>query len=257
MRGRLLASAFVFLLLSGLTTSALAQETDPEAEDTARARTLFSEGIALAADEQFADAADHFRAAYAIHPTPAIAYNLAAALVKLDLLLEASELVRSVLGDSESPAQVRQLAEGLRPQIEERMARLTVSVDGDLAGAEVQVDRRTMREGELGVAFPMDPGDHVVTATREGDVLEEQAVTLDVGGSAEVTLAASTWPAPVQEQITVEPPAEEPSPPFYSTWWFWTIVGVAVAGAAVAIVFAASGTEDAVAGNANPGVITF
>jgi hypothetical protein len=242
-------------LLAGLATPASAQETDPEAEDTARARTLFSEGVALAAEEQFADAADRFRAAYAIHPTPAIAYNLAAALVKLDLLLEASELVRSVMNDPESTAQVRELAQGLRPQIDERMARLTVNVDGDIGNAGVRVDQREMRTEELGVPFPMDPGVHVVAAVRDGEVLEEQEVTLEVAGSAEVTLSASTWPAEEEEVVDVPPP--EPSAPFYATWWFWTIVGLAVAGGTVAIILAASGTEDPVVGNATPGVITF
>jgi hypothetical protein len=253
MRSSLLA--IVLAAVAGLTTTASAQETDPEAEDTARARTLFSEGVALAAEEEFADAADRFRAAYAIHPTPAIAYNLAAALVKLDLLLEASELVRSVTNDPESSPQVRQLAEALRPQIDERMARLTVRVDGDIGSARVNVDEREMRNQELGVPFPMDPGDHVVAAVRNGEVLEQQPVTLEVAGSAEVTLAASTWPPEEEEIVDVPPP--EPGPAFYETWWFWTIVGLAVVGGTVAVILAASGTEDPVAGNATPGVVTF
>jgi len=36
------------------------------------------------------------------------------------------------------------------------------------------------------------------------------------------------------DQIPVEPVAEVKKAPFYKTWWFWTIIGVAVVGAGTA-----------------------
>lgn len=46
-----------------------------------------------------------------------------------------------------------------------------------------------------------------------------------------VTGVADDVPVPLDDAIPPERPAEVKKAPFYKTWWFWTIIGVAVVGA--------------------------
>ena len=68
-----------------------------ELEQSAAARALFQEGLAFAQEEKFEEAADRFRRAHALRPTPTISYNLAAALSRTGNVVESSELLRHVL----------------------------------------------------------------------------------------------------------------------------------------------------------------
>jgi len=241
------------LVLVSTATPAAAQS----AQDTARARSLFSEGVELAASAEFEEAASRFRAAYAIRPAPAIAYNLAAALVELDELLEASELVRQVKSSDESDEDLRERADLVQVLIDERLSRLTVTVEGNIGDVTLAVDGHALSSGELGIPIPMDPGSHAVVVARDGAELERRHAELARGESGWVAFDALAWVV-APEPAPPPPPPPPPGPSFYETWWFWTIVGVVVVtGVTIAVIAAASGDADAYMGNFNPAVLTF
>jgi hypothetical protein len=74
------------------------------------ARRLFSEGLADVDAQRWAEAADHFAGAYALSPTPEIAYNLASALIRTGDLAQASRLLTRVTDDAEARPDVREAA---------------------------------------------------------------------------------------------------------------------------------------------------
>src|SRR5690349_21617960 len=88
---RFLQSARVlsFLLATLLTNAALAQKS----HETALARALFEEGVALADKGDWSAAADRFGRAYELKPTAGIAFNWSSALTKTGKLVQASELL--------------------------------------------------------------------------------------------------------------------------------------------------------------------
>ncbi len=237
------------VLLASLPLRAHAQDD----MGTERARELFTEGIGLAEESNFSEAALRFREAYALVPSPNIAYNLAVALVELGEITEASALVETVLTDEEADEGIRQLATGLRERIAGRAAHLRISLSGPRGDAEVHLDDRTLGEEALGTSIEVDPGAHVVLAERQGTILERQEVTAEAGQNVDVTLDPSTWPGN-------EPPPPPPSESIFGKWWFWAIVGgaVLVVGAGVAIgIAAASGPEGPLDGNTSPTVLRF
>lgn len=77
-------------------------------------------------------------------------------------------------------------------------------------------------------------------------------LTLPVGGSAQPTQNPASMP--VASQGTQElPPMQEAEiiqerKPYYKKWWFWGLVGAAVAGVAAGVAVATSGSEPAPTG---------
>lgn len=120
---------------------------------------------------------------------------------------------------------------------------IQVSGDGD-----DQVDLRF-------VMFDVATGEHspalvgpVATAfgSLEGGVQQLVSQGLAVGLS-EAAAATDEERIPAQGEPTPIRGTADPAPPFYETWWFWTIVGVVVVGGVTAGIIAgvsASGGED-------------
>jgi hypothetical protein len=85
------------------------------------ARRLFSEGLADVDAQRWTEATDHFAGAYALSPTPEIAYNLASALMRIGELAQASRLLTRVSDDAAARPEVREAARA-------RLAELTPPV---------------------------------------------------------------------------------------------------------------------------------
>jgi hypothetical protein len=88
-----------FLLASLLTSSALGQVNPQGGHEVALARALFEEGITLADRGDWTGAADRFGRAHSLKPTSGTAFNWASALAETGQLMQASELLESVIRD--------------------------------------------------------------------------------------------------------------------------------------------------------------
>jgi len=225
-----------------------------DARETAQARALYEEGVAAAESEQWALAADRFERAQSLRPSAATAYNLAAALDHLGRLVEAAEVLRAMLRDESTPAQVRTAANTSLARIEPRIATLTIHVSGASDDTRIVLDGVPLKPLQLDVGIPVDPGMHVIAAWRDRTSLEEKSVTAAEGTSTELTLAipaevpasaaATTRAAPdltVPTATSIAPTTTPTTPSRHarrddsvlSQWWFWTAVGLVVGGAAV------------------------
>jgi hypothetical protein len=245
LRRRLPTAAIVVATVVALLATAGASSAQEAGIDrTAAARALFEEGLALLDAERWEDAADRFQRALALRPSPQITYNLTTALIPLGRLVRASELLRQVSLDPTASSEVRQAAEARRAQIVPRIASLIIVAPGDLATAEVTVDERPLDAVLVGVAVPVDPGRHVVTARRRGvelvrrDIvlLDGEDVEVDLGqplegeapdGGLEAGLDGDSSPAGAGER------GGRRSSNIARQWWFWTIIGAVVVGGAV------------------------
>lgn len=265
---RSLSRALVTLALFACTAVAYAQEPEGERAHKTAARELFAEGIELVDAERWTEAEDRFRRALAFRASPVIAFNLASVLAKQAQLTEASELLHGVLRDPEAPVSVREPAAALLAELEPRLAKLTVEVQGAAPGDSITLDGRELRDAELGVALPIDPGVHSLVALREEERIVSDSVTVAEGSSERVLLdlpaleADLASPPPVAHAATSDPytepweaPAEESDGG--GSWLLWTGVGVGAVAVAVLAVVIATGsaktkTEEPFAGDFEP-----
>jgi hypothetical protein len=95
-------------------------------------------------------------------------------------------------------------------------AHVTVNVDD----AELVVDGAAATPDPDGVLRGLEPGEHVLVVTAEGYGRVEQRFDVERGETTELAVSLTRAEVRMVEQ-----------PPVYRRWWFWTILGVVVAGA--------------------------
>jgi tetratricopeptide (TPR) repeat protein len=244
------AAGFVLfsVSLALVATTARAQPAD-DADATARARTLFTDGVALAQSGSYGEAEAHFRQALALHDAPTIRYNLASVLFEQHEYAEAHELAAALLADGTIPDSVRQPTTALETQIEAASALVSFEVPTGVLG-EVQLDDAPIAEPAQATAVA--PGHHVARVVADGTTTAQVEFDATAGEHATIALVAAA-----AEPASSASPAE--SGDLTQQWWFWTAIGGGVVVVAVAIgVGVAVANNDAmtpVSGNFMPGVI--
>lgn len=250
-------SLLVPLVLLGWLHRASAQSP----QETALARTLFQEGVALADRSDWTGAADRFERAYSLKPTPGIAFNWASALAETGALLHAQELLLRVQRDPSADVQLRHESESALAALEPRIARLRVQLQGEPSDdTVVLVDDRPWPRAAWGIASPLDPGAHTVVLRQADRDLAREHLTLRDGERRDLTLSLELAPEPSLDATAS--PSDVTSTrrrPLYKSWVFWTAVGAVAAGGVVtAVVLANRAGERApspVMGNATPGIL--
>jgi hypothetical protein len=241
-------TALVALLLSALAGSlvslraapAFADDGDapgaatpPRMDNRARAQQLFDSALADAEAGNLASACPKFLASQEADPKTSTLLNLASCYEKngqtasaWGAFREAEGLARKVArADWESAA--RSHAEALEP----KLVRLTIQVpeQSRVPGLVVVRDGAKLGAGEWGVAIPVDPGEHVVSASALGRAPWETRTS--------VREASGTVAIPMLEALAPEmtPPPPPPDVQVGPTSW-WTpmrTAGVVVGGAGV------------------------
>lgn len=227
------------------------------AQETAIARALFEEGISLADQAKWAEAADRFRRAQSLKPTPGIAFNLASALAETGKVIEASELLESLARDSATPPELKQECEAKLAAIAGKRAYLAIHVENAPAEAKVEVDGHDWPRAGWGVASPLDPGTHLVVGRSRGAETTRTELQIAAGERRELSLsfpqAAPVTPMATAPESTPAPARDEKRP-LYKNWILWTCVGAVIAGGVVASLLVASkddpATQAPIAGNA-------
>ena len=248
------------LLAASLCAPAWAQAQGPGGDDAReQAREAFAEGITLAEERRWEEAAARFRTAMALHDAPAIRYNLASALFEMGELTEAWRLLAPVRADPETPPELSAHAQTLETQIRDLTGIVTVRVTGDATTVSVAMDGEPLASAELGRALAVEPGEHTFTATRDGAEVARRDVRIARRESVDVDLAVAPSPASASlSPLSEEEPGSDGEATLLTDFRLWAIVGgVVVVAAVILIAVAASGTEDPVQGDFEPGVITW
>ena len=147
----------------------LAQSGDVQA----RARTRFNDGVRLANELQWTQAATAFEESYQLFPRPATLFNLGLAHRALGRSRRAiEELERFLTEGTPNEADRAQVTEALTT-MRSQLAHITVVPSAD--GARIVLDGEPI-EGNSEI--PLDPGNHVLEVTAPGFVRNAQNVTL-------------------------------------------------------------------------------
>lgn len=204
---------------------------------------------------QFEEAVREYEAAYRAMPDPAFLFNIAQSQrqqyrvdKKSFRLHKALSLYKSYLREMpEAPNRetVQKLIEELHQllsQMEDRAqqtdqdekkreARLVIR--GESAeGGQVTLDGKLV--GTVPVSLQVEPGVHLVRVTRPGYKPYSTSITVSAGLKLDLPVALESVSGGRRDEGT----------PVYKAWWFWTIIGVAVAGGAgTGIYFATRGDD--------------
>ena len=185
-----------------IVTSALGARA--QTSDKATAEALFAEGRRLIAEGSVAKACQKFEASQKLDPGVGTLLNLAHCYEQSGRTASAWAQFREAvsLARATGSADREEVARTRADALEKRLARLTITIQGELPpGLEVRRDGARIDPAELGIAIPVDPGTHAVTANAPGRA--EFATSVEVQGDG--VQAAVSIPA-------LTPASEESAP---------------------------------------------
>jgi hypothetical protein len=209
--------------LTAAQSPVLAQPSPPLAptrqsdEERATARAAATEGVQLLEQGRYAEALDRLRRAEALVHAPTHLLYIARTEAKLGLLVEASEtyvrIVREAL-PSDAPkafvdAQATAAQEG--KELDGRIPTLLIRLDGPEAGdATVTMDGTPLPPPMIGLAFPVNPGAHVLRAVAKSGASAEAHIKLVPGAheTAQLPLRARV----AASAISLHASATDPTP---------------------------------------------
>lgn len=207
-------------LVLALAPAALAQS----AADVASARAAFLKGLDLRDKKHdLGAAAERFKAAYALVPTPRIGFELGRTLRQMGDLVGARGAFVAAANlpprPNETPEakQARVDAESQATDLEQRIPQLQLHI---LGTGQIFVDGEALRHDALAAPRLLNPGNHVVQLQVDGDVKSEQTVVLREGERKDVTLSAGVearirvTAAPTLAPVVETAPPPQPYDPF-------------------------------------------
>jgi hypothetical protein len=182
-RSLLVAAALVLVApLAPRTVRAQAVVTDEERQ---AARNLYFEGVKLQDEGKFTDALDRFTRAQRIFSAPTHVLHMAECQAAIGKLVESAEsyraLIKADLGKSPPPAfvQAQQQAVAELPAVEARIPTLKVDVlPANVQNAQMTVNGQPINAALIGVARPVNPGNHLVAVSAPGYAKAEQQVAV-------------------------------------------------------------------------------
>lgn len=217
-----LASLLGAVLVAACALPAWAEPTSPEKK--AAAQALFDEARKLTQKGKFDEACPKFSESEQLEPTMGTKFYLADCLEHIGRIasawtyyVEVSDAARA-LGLKERASFAMSRVAALEP----RLSRLTVVISPQARGAQrlsVKRDGFALGEAQWGTAVPVDPGEHVISASAPGRVpwetrveLKEpgQRITVEVPALAELPAPPPLLPPP--EKTPPPPPPPPPSP---------------------------------------------
>lgn len=219
MRARRLAVAFVISIAAlAVAPSAFAE---PTPDQIAGARAAATEGNKAFAEKRYKDSLDLFQRAESLLHAPTHVLMIARSNVELGHLVAAREAYRSITHETLAPTapqgfrSAQDAANKELPILEPRVPSILVKLSDPAAkDVVVTMDGTAMPAALVGLAKPVDPGDHKLSARGEVVAADEQTVHVDEGGHIEVVLALHPAPnlggngedkGPKQGPIVVEP----------------------------------------------------
>jgi len=239
-----------------MVASAAAQAQTPSSSKVT-AEALFEDGRRLMTEGKYADACPKFAASERLDPSTATLLNLASCYERQGRTATAWATYKEAASAANAVGRNDYLtaAERHASALEPNLARLTLNVEEPIEALHLERDGVAVERAEWGIAIPVDPGPHLVSATASGhkswsstvEVTQSAAhVTLVVPPLAAVPLEASGPPpvapvvVPVVEGLQPSTEGDKHHAPSARTAIAWVIGGVGVAGLVVGTGFAVS-----------------
>ena len=242
----------LLLAVAALTPAVASAQTAPT---DAEARAAFERGMAETTANRYASAVAAFEESYRLRPVAVVLFNLAGAYSRMGRHQQSIATYERYLtegGDRVAAERVQ----WVRARIAELRSSLPVVVL-QLRPANVAITVDGRPQVVTGGEVTLDPGNHLLVASAPGHAPQQRDLHLAPG--TRITWNAQLEPtaveatpatAPLALRAAVTPhPASAPdapvasSPGITSRWWFWTGLGVVVAGGTV-LALGLSGTFD-------------
>ncbi|HEX8795756.1 MAG TPA: hypothetical protein VF765_32625 [Polyangiaceae bacterium] len=202
--------AAALALLGGLASASTAR-AQTSAADKATAQALYDEGKRLMDAGQFAQACPKFADSEKLDPGVGTLLNLGVCYEKNGQTASAWATYKDAAsaaanaGEAAREKYARDHAAALEPSL----AKLTVAVATPVEGLQVRRDGEAIPTASFGLALPIDPGDHTVTASAPHYKPWSATVTVAKSATASVQIPALE-PAP--EPTPAPPPVAPPAP---------------------------------------------
>jgi len=203
-------SVVLIAALSAFSSSAWAQSD----EERANARALADQGVQAFSEGRWQDTVDLFDRAEALIDAPTHLLYSARAHAKLHHYVKARELylriARQQLATNAPKAFVNAQATASQElkDVEPHIGQLTITLRGpEPKLAKVTLDGSAVHSALIGVARPIDPGEHQIHAEAPGFSPQTKKFTIDDAGKVSVALELTPVSTPV---VGAAPP---PSPP--------------------------------------------
>lgn len=210
---RALAAAVAGL---ALTASPAARAQQPSKADLAKARTLFTEGVALASANNCAAALGKYKEVAQVKLTAKVAFNIAECEERLGRLVSALGNYRlSVAQGADDKADPKLLREaGTRVEaLEARVPKLIVTRGKGAEEAMVFVDGTELGSSQLGQPMITDPGPHILIAKVGGKEYLHETVNLSEKESRTFEVKLNVPKTRIEQPPIDQPPIEQPPPP--------------------------------------------
>ena len=208
-------TAAIVLVLAVATYACPARADDK----VAAAQALFDEARALMAKGDYPAACAKFEGSQSLDPGAGTEYNLALCYEKAGRTASAwaTYLSAATSYHATNRADWETRAREHASALEGKLSRLTIKLaPGAPSGAQVTRDGAAVVRPEVGVAIPVDPGTHVVTANADGRTEWKNSVNVTPGASAVVEIPAvwgerSSGVAPPAKAAVESSPSEQRS----------------------------------------------
>ena len=218
----------------GIAFAADGDEVSPAA--LVAARELFREATDDVDAGRFAQALDKFKRVASVKETPAVRFNVGRceeSLGRTGAALADFELAEREAKLDPKGEEIEKLSRDRAATLRPKVPRLTVASPAPaVPGLTVMLDGARLTPASLGVALPVDPGEHVIEATAPGRA-PFHAKLVSVAGEAKqvrLDLAEGSGGDP-------NPPDDTPHPGRARRTWGWITVGGGVALGGVALTF--------------------
>jgi hypothetical protein len=214
MRSTIVISVMAAALASTAPTAAA-----PASNSSALADGLFRDGKKLLAEGRVSEACRKFEASFRAEAAPGTLLNVAlcheqegksaSAWVELNQVLAQT---KDAPATDRKSARRKSIAEEHLAAIEPRLARLEVKIDAAAStrDLEIKVDDLPLEAAALGTRFPVDPGEHEITAAAPGKVPFKSSAIAQEGQTLTLMIPClDDLPTPTPAKVL---PARNPSP---------------------------------------------
>jgi hypothetical protein len=193
---RALSLALAASLAAGSVTLSLPIPRAEAADDTAKARTLFQEGVQLEAGGNFGAALSKFQDVAQIKRTPTVVFHIALCQEKLGQLVAALggyRIAAHDAADDPKQAKVASTAQEAVTALEKRIPTLTFKRGKGAEVAKLSLDNIDVG-GMVGKPTQVDPGAHQLEATAPGKEPFKEVVQVAEGENKTVEITLKDTP---------------------------------------------------------------
>lgn len=227
--------------IAGLLVCSLAPAARADGPGDARlAQALFEEARSLMEQKKYAEACPKLKESQRLDPGGGTLLNLATCHEREGKTATALDEYHEALtvATKDGRKDREQIARAGIEKLEREVPRVTVLVPHPVAGIDVKLDTTPMVQAAWGVATPVDPGPHTVTATAPGyrtvkvhvDVRAGERKAIEVPAATKEEAAAAPAPETYEQgsgEKLIILSKTDPNPVF------WTGLGVGLAAAAI------------------------